>query len=101
MGILKLQKFFLLQKIWIGTGGGSEEDRNFIELHVMGTLNGEYFNHFINLIEREHFTGREVASWIAEQFNFYSKLQKQLQISETYLYDVVGIVFDIREYRKR
>ena len=25
---------------------------------------------------------------------FYLKLQKQLQISETYLYDVVGIVFD-------
>ena len=56
--------------IWIGTDGGSEEDRNFIELHVMGTLNGEYFNYFLNLIEREHFTGREVASWIAEQFNF-------------------------------
>ena len=80
--------------IWIGTDGGSEENRNFIELHVMGTLNGEYFNHFINLIEREHFTGREVASWIVEQFNFYSKLQKQLQISETYLYNIVGIVFD-------
>ena len=80
--------------LWIGTDGGSEDDRNFIELHVMRTLNGELFHHFINVIEREHFTGKEIASWIVEQFNFYLKLQKQLKIRETYLYDIVGIVFD-------
>lgn len=80
--------------LWIGTDGGSEDDRNFIELHVMGTLNGEYFNHFINIIEKEHFTGREIASWIAEQFDYYLKLQKQLKISETFIYDIKGIVFD-------
>lgn len=80
--------------IWIGTDGGSEDDRNFIELHVMRTLNGELFHHFINVIEREHFTGKEIAYWIVEQFNFYLKLQKQLKIRETYLYDIVGIVFD-------
>ena len=80
--------------IWIGTDGGSEDDRNFIELHVMGTLNGEYFHHFINIIEREHFTGKDIASWIVEQFNYYLTLQKQLKIRETYLYDIKGIVFD-------
>ena len=60
----------------------------------MGTSKGGYFNYFINIIEREHFTGKDIASWMVEQFNYYLKLQKQLKIREAYLYDINGIVFD-------
>jgi hypothetical protein len=81
-------------EIWIGTDGGSEDDRHFIELHVMGMVDGEYFTHFINVIEREHFNGQEVASWISGQFEFYSKIQRELKIRETFLYHISGIVLD-------
>ena len=48
-------------EIWIGVDGGSEDDRHFIELHVMGEMDGENFTHFINVMERVHFTGKEIA----------------------------------------
>jgi hypothetical protein len=60
----------------------------------MGMVDGEYFTHFINVIEREHFSGQEVASWISGQFEFYSKIQRELKIRETFLYHISGIVLD-------
>jgi hypothetical protein len=81
-------------EIWIGVDGASEDDRHFIELHAMGAVEGEYFTHFLNLMEKEHFTGKEIASWISEQFEYYSKLQRQLKIRETPVYAITGVVFD-------
>jgi hypothetical protein len=81
-------------EIWIGVDGASEDDRHFLELHAMGTVNGEYFTQFLNLMEKEHLTGKEIASWISEQFGYYCKLQRQLKIRETPVYAITGIVFD-------
>src|SRR4051812_15060577 len=47
-----------------------------------------------NVMERDHFSGKEIASWIFEQFEYYCKLQRQLKIRETPLYEVSGIIFD-------
>ena len=81
-------------EIWIGVDGACEDDRHFIELHAMGMVDGEHFTHFLNVMEKEHFTGREIASWISEQFEYYSKLQHQLSLRETPVYAISGIVFD-------
>src|SRR6185503_14587677 len=81
-------------EIWIGIDGSSEDDRHFMELHVMGKIGDEYFTHFINVMERDHFSGEEITSWIFEQFEYYCKLQRQLGIRETPIYEVSGIVFD-------
>src|SRR4051812_9166258 len=57
-------------EIWIGVDGGSEDDRHFMELHVMGKMDDEDFIHFIDVMERDHFSGEEIASWIFDQFEY-------------------------------
>jgi len=80
--------------IWIGTDGASHENRSFVELHIMGIYKEEYQYHLVNIIEKHHSSGETIANWIASQFDYFNKLQRMLNILETFIYDIKGIVMD-------
>eukprot|EP01080_Neovahlkampfia_damariscottae_P005730 gene5730-9553_t len=83
-----------IKEIWIGCDGASYEDRSLVELHIMGNFNGSYHYHLINILEKQHSSGEMIAKWIVEQFEYFNSLQRMLNIKETFIYDIKGIIMD-------
>ena len=68
-----------------------------VELHIMGNLNGNYQYHLINILEKHHSSGEMIAKWIVEQFECFNSLQRMLKIKESFIYDIKGIVMDVKD----